>query len=87
MNIRFTATALLFTALFPTTIQAQQPEVFTLTVTGQEVSLIGQALGDQPYKTAAPLINKLNEQIAKQISEAAKAKSPEADTKKPEDQK
>jgi hypothetical protein len=81
---RFTATALVLATLLPTTLHAQQPEVYTLTVTAQDVNAIGQALGDQPYKTAAPLITKLNEQIAKQISDAAKAKQTGSEPKKSE---
>lgn len=74
---RFTATALVFAILAPPTVWAQQapttPEVYTLTVTSQEVQILGQALGEMPYKTSQPVIQKLNDQITKQVGDRNKA--------------
>jgi hypothetical protein len=36
---------------------------FTFTLTAQEVDVIGQALAELPFKMAAPVINKLREQV------------------------
>ena len=87
MKHRFTATALFLASLIPHTSQAQQVEVYTLTVTTPEVVTIGQALGELPYKTAAPLLNKLNEQITKQNADKAKARELEEKPNNPEGNK
>ena len=44
-------------------------KVFTLILTEQEISIIGQLLGEAPYKVSAPLINKLTTQIQEQEKE------------------
>ena len=51
--------------------QAPQPTVnFTITVTAQELDTIGNGLGTMPFKDAAPLINKLREQVMAQTKKA-----------------
>lgn len=39
---------------------------YTITVTEEELGVIARALMEMPYKTAAPLFDKLNQQIAGQ---------------------
>lgn len=55
--------------LFATAANAQAPTPtvnFTITVTAQELDTIGNGLGGMPFKDAAPLINKLREQVIAQ---------------------
>ena len=57
--------------LFATAANAQAPQPapavnFTITVTAQELDTIGNGLGTIPFKDAAPLINKLREQVIAQ---------------------
>jgi hypothetical protein len=75
MNRYIIAGLLLSTSAFAQASQtpAPQPTVnFTITVTAQELDTIGNGLGNMPFKDAAPLINKLREQVI-------------AQTKKPDD--
>ena len=39
---------------------------YTITVTEEELGVVARALMEMPYKTAAPLFDKLNQQIAGQ---------------------
>lgn len=56
--------------------QTPTPTVnFTITVTAQELDTIGNGLGAMPFKDAAPLINKLREQVI------AQTKSKDGDVK------
>ena len=50
------------------------PATFTLTVTAQEVELIGKALGSMPFNEVASFIQKLRQQIVEQ----QQVKKPEA---------
>jgi hypothetical protein len=59
---------------------AAMAQDYNLTVTPQDIGIIGTALGDRPYREAMPLIRKLNEQIAAQDTERNKAAE---DAKKP----
>jgi Flp pilus assembly protein TadG len=54
----------------------------TLTVTPQEIGLIGKALGTQPYADVAPLIQKLDAQIRQQEAARAEAAKKTEDAKK-----
>ena len=73
MNYKFTISAI-FALFVPLTVQAQQQaETYTLTVTSQEAGLIGQALGELPFKTVAPILKKLEDQYTKQVMEKAEA--------------
>jgi len=45
---------------------AQQQIEYTVKLTGQELDLIGEGLGTQPFKVVAPLLQKMREQIAEQ---------------------
>jgi hypothetical protein len=45
---------------------AQQPTEYTIKLTPAELDTIGKGLGDVPFKEAAPLLQKLREQIAAQ---------------------
>lgn len=59
----------------PLTANAQTPAPtvnFTITVTAQELDTIGNGLGGMPFKDAAPLINKLREQVIAQTKPADK---------------
>ncbi len=51
-------------------------QTFTVQLTIEQWQIIGAALGDMPFKTAAPLVAELNKQIAEQrkpqaVSDAA----------------
>ena len=39
---------------------------YTLTITEEELGVIARALVEMPYKTVAPLFDKLNQQVAGQ---------------------
>lgn len=58
--------------LFSTSAFAQAPApapqqpTFTVTVTAQELDAIGNALGKAPFEVAAPIIQKLREQVIAQ---------------------
>jgi len=39
---------------------------YTISVTEEELGVVARALMEMPYKTAAPLFDKLNQQIAGQ---------------------
>lgn len=61
-----------------------QPTSFTITVTQQELQIIGGALEDLPFKKSAPLMNKLNQQIQNQVNPPKpplSANKPEAEKK------
>ena len=49
-----------------------KPE-FTLTFSEQDLAIIGHALQGVAYQHAAPLVKKIEEQVNKQIAEAAAA--------------
>ncbi len=50
-----------------TPVMAQEPpKQFNLTVTMEDLQVIGNALDDLPFKKAAPIIQKLNQQIQAQ---------------------
>lgn len=52
--------------LFTVPAFAQEPKEVTLTVTSQELSVIGEALGLVAYAKVAPLMAKLQGQVVKQ---------------------
>ncbi len=47
---------------------AQEPRTFTLTVTEQQLAVIGSALSELPYKTANPVIEHLAAQMRAQLA-------------------
>jgi hypothetical protein len=51
--------------------QQQQSIEYTVKLTAAELDVVGEALGSQPYKLAAPLINKLRQQVIEQQQKAA----------------
>lgn len=51
----------------PACAQQQQPsQEYTIKLTAQDLDVIGAALGEQPFNKAAPLINKLRQQVMEQ---------------------
>ena len=50
---------------------AQDARPVTFTVTPQELGILAQALGERPYREAAPLIAKLEAQLQEQRKAAA----------------
>lgn len=52
---------------------AQTPAAYTLTVTPQEVNVIGTALGARPYMEVQGLMQKLTNQVLEQNKPASKA--------------
>ena len=61
--------------LLPTSALADPPAQFTLTVTAQDINVIGTALANRPFGEVHELVTRLNAQIA------AQAKKPDAETK------
>lgn len=51
---------------FPAWAQQPPPQEFTIRLTLPELQLIGTALTKRPYEDVAPLLAKLNEQVAAQ---------------------
>ena len=49
---------------------------YHITVTSQELDLIGLGLGEQPFNKAAPLLNKLRQQVTEQQQAAAQIVKP-----------
>ena len=43
---------------------------YTLTLTEQEIAIVGAGLGKLPFEAVAPLIQRLNQQIAEQAPKA-----------------
>lgn len=44
--------------------------MFNLTLTQQQIEMIGAALQEMPYRVAAPLIAHINQQLNQQMKEA-----------------
>lgn len=61
----------------------EAPKQFTLTVTTEELQVIGKALEELPFKQSAPVMNKLNTQVQQQLAPTPK---PDA-TVKPQENK
>lgn len=51
----------------PNAIDGAQ-QVFNLSLTAQQISLIGDLLGQAPYRVVAPLVASINQQIALQTA-------------------
>ncbi len=57
---------------------ATEPTQLILTVDQQDLTVLSQALGELPYKLAAPIVDKLNKQIQEQRAREARPAEPEA---------
>ena len=66
MNRYIIAGLLFSTSAFAQTPPAQPQVTYTVTVTAQELDTIGNALGKAPFEVAAPIIQKLREQVIAQ---------------------
>ena len=55
-----------FVLLLLTSTAYAQEKTYTLTVTSQELTIIGDGLAQLPYKTSVAIIQKLNAQIKEQ---------------------
>jgi len=55
-----------------TSAYAQTVQEYSLKLNATELDLIGEGLGTQPFNKAAPLINKLRQQVAEQQQAAQK---------------
>jgi hypothetical protein len=73
--------ALAFVLLINTPALAAPPSVYTLRLTPPQVDTIGTALGNLPYRDAAPLIGALQLQINEQ-NKAAEAATPKIEEPK-----
>lgn len=51
---------------------------YTLTITEEDLGVIARALVEMPYKTVAPLFDKLNQQVAGQRQAAEAPQQEEA---------
>ena len=61
-----------FVLMLLTSTAYAQEKTYTLTVTSQELTIIGDGLAQLPYKTSVAIIQKLNAQIKEQGQEAPK---------------
>ena len=74
--------SVLMMVLFPfpsfaqTALTPGQLSEYRIIVTSQELDLIGLGLGEQPFNKAAPLLNKLRQQVTEQQQAAAQAVKP-----------
>lgn len=50
----------------PACAQQQPTQEYTIRLTAQDLDVIGAGLGEQPFNKAAPLINKLRQQVMEQ---------------------
>lgn len=57
---------LIASILVNTPALSQEAKPLTFTVTPQELTILAQALGERPYREAAPLIAKLEAQLQEQ---------------------
>lgn len=48
-----------------------EPRTFTITFTQQQLQVINMALGEIPFKHAAPLVDHINTEIQKQLPQPA----------------
>lgn len=55
---------------------------FSITLSGQELDLIGTAIVKLPYDVAAPLLEKLRAQVAEQVKGTEVPAEPEKEDKK-----
>jgi hypothetical protein len=62
--------------LLTTSAMAQQPAQYILTLTPEQLNLIGKALGKLPYEDAWQIIGVIQQQAVKQQQEAAKPPPP-----------
>jgi hypothetical protein len=46
------------------------PEKITLILTQDQINILGTALGELPFRVAAPLVHEINKQIAEQVPPA-----------------
>ena len=58
--------ALVFLLVSTSAFAQNPPAEYMLKVTPADVSIIGKALGSQPFNDVAPVLNKLQEQINEQ---------------------
>lgn len=55
---------------------------FTLRFTAQDMEILNLAIGEIPFKLAAPLVAKINKQISEQQQSADEGKENGTDTKR-----
>jgi len=73
----------LFLFFIPFISFAEENENYTLILSGQEISYIGNVLSTRPYSEVAQLINKLQSQLTQQDNQAKKeAKDFKSDAEK-----
>lgn len=75
------ATAAMIVLPFAAACAQPAPQTYTLTVTANDIAIIGGALGSRPYNEVAPLLAKLDTQIKQQNEAAAKPPEPAAEKK------
>lgn len=66
-NFKFAIVALAMLATPAVAQDNNQAKEFDIKVTGADITLVGEALGMMPYGKVAPLMQKLQNQINKQI--------------------
>lgn len=78
---RYVIIGLLFSTSAFGQVPAPQP-TYNVTVTAQELDAIGNALGKAPFEVAAPIIQKLREQVIAQSKPVTDAKTVDNPEKK-----
>lgn len=74
--------------LLPCSAMAQQPIEYNLKLTTQEIEVISDGLGTQPFNKVVPIVNKMRAQVLEQQAAANKPVTPPpAPETKPEDKK
>lgn len=66
-NFKFAIVALAMLTIPAVAQDNNQAKEFDIKVTGADITLVGEALGMMPYGKVAPLMQKLQNQINKQI--------------------
>lgn len=80
-NFTIACCAIIASTIGTTIAQAQEKE-YNLKLNGNEVNLVGEALGALPYTKVVPLMNKLQQQLREQDRPVVEA--PKKDSSKPE---
>lgn len=80
MRVLFILFFLVFSPLMASAQQVQ-PQ-FTITVTNEQLNVIGKALGKLPYEEVFQTVGQINQQVQAQI--AARQQKPWPETKPPE---
>jgi len=53
--------------IFSSAVAQEPSRTFNFTITSEDLQVIGKALDERPFKEAAPVIQRLNQQVQSQV--------------------